>query len=114
MRLPKKIEGFIGKVKTSVDTIGRVFTKICSADLRGFHWVNCYQLKRKKALATDYPLRKRCGIAEMRFKFLFFWDKFDIPLEKRPSGIAEQRYTMLYGKSQLKRGCKSTKKVLES
>jgi hypothetical protein len=56
MRLPKKIEGFIGKVKPSVDTIGRVFTKICSADLRRFHWGNCYQLKRNKALATDYPL----------------------------------------------------------
>jgi hypothetical protein len=32
---------------------------------------------------------------------LSFRDRFDILLEKRPSGIAELRYTMLYGKSQL-------------
>ena len=29
---------------------------------------------------------------------------FDSLLEKRPSGVAELRYTMLYGKSQVKGG----------
>jgi len=31
---------------------------------------------------------------------LSFRDRFDILLEKRPSGVAELRYAMLYGKSQ--------------
>jgi len=56
LRLPKRIESFIGKDKPSVDTIGRVFTKISSTDLRRFHWSNCYQLKRNKVLDTDLPL----------------------------------------------------------
>jgi hypothetical protein len=34
LRLPKKIERFIGKDKPSVDTIGEVFTKIVPDDLR--------------------------------------------------------------------------------
>ena len=33
---------------------------------------------------------------------LSFRDRFDILLEKRPSSVAELRYTMLYGKSQIK------------
>jgi len=33
---------------------------------------------------------------------LSFRDRFDILLEKRPSGVAELRYTMVYGKSQIK------------
>ena len=37
----------------------------------------------------------------MKLETLSFRDKFDIPLEKRLSGVAELRYTMLYGKSQL-------------
>ncbi len=56
LRLPKTIESFIGKDKPSVDTIGRVFTKIIPDDLRRLHWNNCYQLKRNKALNTDLPL----------------------------------------------------------
>jgi hypothetical protein len=56
LRLPKKIESFIGKDKPSVDTIGRVLTNIMPADLRGLHWKNCYQLKRNKALDTELPL----------------------------------------------------------
>ncbi len=56
LRLPKKIESFIGKDKPSVDTIGEVFTKITPDDLRRLHWGNCYQLKRNKALDTDLPL----------------------------------------------------------
>jgi hypothetical protein len=56
LRLPKRIESFIGEDKPSVDTIGRVFTKISSTDLRRFHWSNCYQLKRNKVLDTDLPL----------------------------------------------------------
>ena len=32
-----------------------------------------------------------------------FRDRFDILLEKRPSGIAELRYAMLYVKSQVRR-----------
>jgi hypothetical protein len=31
-----------------------------------------------------------------------FWGRFDILLEKRLSGVAELRYTMLYGKSRIK------------
>jgi len=56
MRLPKKADGIIGKNKPSVDTIGRVFTKIIPDDLRSFHWGNCYRLKRNKALDTNFPL----------------------------------------------------------
>jgi hypothetical protein len=57
LRLPKKIESFIGKDKPSVDTIGRVFTTISSTDLRRLHWRHCYQLKRNKVLDTDLPLK---------------------------------------------------------
>lgn len=56
LHLPKKIESFIGKDKPSIDTIGKVFTKIIPDDLRRLHWNNCYQLKRNKALDTDLPL----------------------------------------------------------
>jgi len=56
LRLPKKIESFIGKDKPSVDTIGEVFTKIIPDDLRRWHWDNCYRLKRNKVLGTDLPL----------------------------------------------------------
>jgi hypothetical protein len=37
----------------------------------------------------------------MKLESLSFRDRFDILLEKRPSGISGLRYTMLYGKSQL-------------
>jgi hypothetical protein len=57
LRLPKKIEGLIGKDKPSVDTIGRVFAKIPSTDLRRLHWRDCYRLKRNKVLDTDLPLK---------------------------------------------------------
>ena len=57
LRLPKRSKGLIGKDKPSVDTIGRVFTKISSTDLRRLHWSNCYQLKRNKVLDTDLPLK---------------------------------------------------------
>jgi len=56
LRLPKKVESFIGKDNPSVDTIGRVFSKIISDDLRRLHWNNCYQLKRNKALDSHLPL----------------------------------------------------------
>ena len=56
LRLPKKIDSFIGKDKPSIDTIGEVFTKIIPDDLRRLHWNNCYQLKRNKALDTNLPL----------------------------------------------------------
>ncbi len=56
LRLPKRIENFIGKDKPSVDTIGRVFSKIVPAQLRTVLWNNCYQLKRNKAIDTDLPL----------------------------------------------------------
>jgi len=56
LRLPKRVDSFIGKDKPSVDTIGEVFTKIIPDDLRRLHWNNCYQLKRNKALDTNLPL----------------------------------------------------------
>lgn len=56
LSLPKKIENFIGKDKPSVDTIGRIYTKIESDQLRTFLWNMCYRLKRNKALNTDLPL----------------------------------------------------------
>ena len=56
LRLPKRIENFIGKDKPSVDTIGRVYTKIESDQLRQVLWNNCYRLKRNKAIDTDLPL----------------------------------------------------------
>ena len=56
LRLPKKLERFIGKDKPSVDTIGEVFTKIVPDDLRRLHRGYCYQLKRNKVLDADLPL----------------------------------------------------------
>jgi hypothetical protein len=56
LRLPKKIENFIGKDKPGVDTIGRVYTKIESDQLREVLWNNCYRLKRNKAIDTGLPL----------------------------------------------------------
>ena len=56
LRLPKKVESFIGKDNPSVDTIGRVFSKIISGDLRKLHWNNCYRLKRNKGLNSHLPL----------------------------------------------------------
>lgn len=55
LRLPKKLDALIAK-KPGIDTIGRVFTKINPDDLRRWHWNNCYQLKRNKALNTQLPL----------------------------------------------------------
>ena len=46
LRLPKS---FIGKDNPSADTIGRVFSKIISDDLRRLHWNN-------KALDSHLPL----------------------------------------------------------
>ncbi len=45
----------------------------------------------------------RCGrnSFKMKMESLSFRDIFDILLEKRLSGVAELRYTMLYGKSQI-------------
>ena len=37
----------------------------------------------------------------MKLKSLTIGDRFDILSEKRLSGVAELRYTMLYGKSQI-------------
>jgi hypothetical protein len=37
----------------------------------------------------------------MKFESLSFGDRFDILLEKRLSGVAGLRDTMLYGKSQI-------------
>jgi len=56
LRLPKKVESFIGTDKPSVDTIGEVFTKIMPDDLRRWHWSNCHQLKRNKVLDANLPL----------------------------------------------------------
>jgi len=56
LHLPKKIKSIIGKVTPSIDTIGRVFTKIPSDELRAFQRGNCYRLKRNKVLDTNLPL----------------------------------------------------------
>jgi hypothetical protein len=56
LRLPKRIENFIGKDKPSIDTIGRVFADIDPDQLRAVLWNHCYQLKRNKAIGTDLPL----------------------------------------------------------
>lgn len=56
LRLPKKVESFIGKNKPSIDTIGKVFAKIIPDDLRRLHRGNCYQLKRNKVLDVNLPL----------------------------------------------------------
>ena len=48
---------------------------------------------------------------------LSFRDRFDILLEKRPSGVAELRYIMVYGKSQVlyvNRNCGGCRKWRES
>ena len=56
LRLPKRIENFIGKDRPSVDTIGRVFADIDPDQLRTVLWNNCYQLKRNKAIDSNLPL----------------------------------------------------------
>ncbi len=56
LHLPKKLQDVIGDVTPSIDTIGRVFTKIPSDQLRRFHLGNWYQLKRNKAMDTPFPL----------------------------------------------------------
>lgn len=56
LHLPKKLEGIIGNVTPSIDTIGRVFAKIPPDQLRVFHWNNCYRLKRNKVLETPFPI----------------------------------------------------------
>jgi len=56
LHLPKKLESIIGAVVPSIDTIGRVFAKIPTDQLRAFHWGNCYRLKRNKAIDTPFPL----------------------------------------------------------
>lgn len=38
----------------------------------------------------------------IKLESLSFRDSYDILLEKRPSGVVELKYTMLYGKCQLK------------
>ncbi len=43
-----------------------------------------------------------CDGEKKTLKYLIFQDRFDILLEMRFSGIAEQGYKMLYGKSQTK------------
>ncbi len=40
-------------------------------------------------------------IFKMKLETLNFRDQFDILLEKRLSGVAELRYIVVYGKSQL-------------
>jgi hypothetical protein len=40
---------------------------------------------------------------KMKLETLSFREKFDILLEKRPSGVAGLRHTMLYGKSQIRK-----------
>jgi len=68
LRLPKRIERLIGQDKPSADTIGRVFAKISSTDLRRLHWSHCYQFKRNKVLDTDLPL-KAIGVDGHEFFF---------------------------------------------
>jgi hypothetical protein len=40
---------------------------------------------------------------DRKLNVLIFRDRFDILLEKRFSGVAELRYIMIYGKSQMER-----------
>lgn len=56
LHLPKKLANLIGKVKHSVDTIGRVYTKIITEDVRKFHWDICRVLKRNKVINTPLAL----------------------------------------------------------
>jgi len=42
--------------------------------------------------------RKRISQRSKKLESLSFRHRFDILLEKRPSGVAGLRYTMLYGK----------------
>jgi hypothetical protein len=57
LRWPKRLDALIGPTKPSAETIGRVFAKICPADLRRLHGSLCYRLKRNKVLQTDWPLQ---------------------------------------------------------
>jgi hypothetical protein len=57
LRVPKRLEGLLGALKPSADTIGRVFGLMDPQPLRATLSAIHHRLGRNKVLVTDWPLR---------------------------------------------------------
>lgn len=57
LRMPKRLDGLIGKRKPSADSIGRIASLMDTGPLRWMLRVFCHRLKRNKILQTHWPLR---------------------------------------------------------
>jgi Holliday junction resolvase-like predicted endonuclease len=57
LRIPKRMDGFVGKKKPSADTIGRVYSHIDVEKQRKILSGINHRLKRNKVLKNDWPLR---------------------------------------------------------
>ncbi|MEA3272720.1 MAG: transposase [Patescibacteria group bacterium] len=57
LRIPQRMEKFVGKRKTSADSIGRVYSVMDLDPLRDVIGNAAYRLKRNKVLQTDWPFR---------------------------------------------------------
>jgi hypothetical protein len=57
LRIPKRLDGLVGRRKPSADTIGRVLGLMDPGQLRSVLSSINHRLGRNKALNTDRPLR---------------------------------------------------------
>ncbi len=57
LRVPKRLDDLLGSSKPSADTIGRVMGRINTQPLRAMLSGIHHQLRRNKALVTNWPLR---------------------------------------------------------
>jgi hypothetical protein len=57
LRIPKRLDGLIGKHKPSADSIGRIASAMDTAPLRRMLGGVHHRIKRNKILQTDWPLR---------------------------------------------------------
>ncbi len=57
LRIPRRMEKLVGKRKTSADSIGRVYSVMELDPLRNILAGVNHQIKRNKALQTDWPFR---------------------------------------------------------
>lgn len=57
LRIPRRMEKFVGKRKPSADSIGRIYSVMDLDPLRNVLADTNHRLKRNKALRTDWPFR---------------------------------------------------------
>jgi len=57
LRMPKRLDGLIGKRKPGADSIGRIASATDSGPLRDMLCAFNRRIKRNKVLQTDWPLR---------------------------------------------------------